>query len=279
MAPRTPSTKGITTSPRRRLRGRLRFRSGLITNPSVAVPSFFTLMNLFCGFLAITQVHTGQFTYACYLIVLAGFFDLLDGMMARLTHGHSLFGVELDSLSDIVSFGVAPSYLVFALMFEDAGAFGLIVAALPAMCAAVRLARFNVNFDGEKKVDFEGLPAPAQAWFIVALVLNIEADAWLARAGVLDTATLTPVIIVLALLMVSTIRFDGVPRISVAYVRAHPVASSAYLAAVILFVFFRHAGLLVTLVVYVTIGLIRATARAMKLVFAGLPDENGVQDV
>lgn len=236
-------------------------------------------MNLFCGFLAITQVHASQFTYACYLIVLAGFFDLLDGMMARLTSGQSLFGVELDSLSDIVSFGVAPSYLVFALILEDAGAFGLIVAALPAMCAAVRLARFNVTFDGEKKAEFEGLPAPAQAWFIVALVLNVEADAWLARAGVLDTATLTPVVIILSLLMVSTIRFDGVPRISIAYVQKHPIAATAYILAVLLFVFFRHAGLLLTLMVYVTVGIVRATARAVKSAISGVPGENGDQDV
>ena len=78
--------------------------------PPAAVPSFFTLMNLFSGFVAITQTAQGQYEQACWLIVLAGFFDLLDGMMARLTNSQSLFGVELDSLADVVSFGLAPSF-------------------------------------------------------------------------------------------------------------------------------------------------------------------------
>jgi CDP-diacylglycerol--serine O-phosphatidyltransferase len=80
--------------------------------PRVAVPSFFTLMNLLCGFGALTMIYDQRFDMAGWLIVLAGFFDALDGMMARLTNSTSLFGVELDSLSDIVSFGVAPAFVV-----------------------------------------------------------------------------------------------------------------------------------------------------------------------
>ena len=126
-------------------------------------------MNLLCGFLAITQVHAVQYEYACYLIVLAGLFDLLDGIMARFTQAQSLFGVELDSLSDIVSFGVAPSFLVYTLFLEDAGTFGVIIAALPILCAAVRLARFNVNFDGvnrdtSKDSRFQFKPASWLLW-------------------------------------------------------------------------------------------------------------------
>ena len=242
-------------------RYRLRQRLGPVRprgNPRVAVPSFFTLMNLFCGFTSITQVYQGQLTAACYLIILAGFFDLLDGIMARLTRGQSLFGVELDSLSDIVSFGVAPSTLVYALIIEETGTLGLIVAALPALCAAVRLARFNVQFDGKKADYFIGMPAPVQAYFIVAVVLNVEHNAWLARAGVLTIESIIPAVVVLAMLMVSFIRFDGVPRRLRRYMRQHPLATAAYVASGVLFGFFQYLGLLTALVVYVLAGMLRA---------------------
>ena len=106
--------------------------------PRAAVPSFLTLMNLLCGFLAITQVHAGDFIQACWLIVIAGFFDMIDGMMARLTNGTSSFGLELDSLSDIVSFGVAPGFLVYVFSLSDYGNTGLIISSLPAVCGAGR---------------------------------------------------------------------------------------------------------------------------------------------
>ena len=85
----------------------------------VAIPSFFTLMNLLCGFGAITQIYEESFDTAAWLILLGAFFDALDGMMARLTNSTSLFGVELDSLSDIVSFGVAPAFLVYVFGLKE----------------------------------------------------------------------------------------------------------------------------------------------------------------
>ncbi|MXW15623.1 MAG: CDP-diacylglycerol--serine O-phosphatidyltransferase [Rhodothermaceae bacterium] len=235
---------------------------------SVAVPSFFTLMNLFCGFVAITQIHQGQFVYACYLIILAGLFDLLDGMAARLTRGVSLFGAELDSLCDVVSFGVAPAYLIYARMLEGSGMFGLIISALPAMCSAVRLARFNLQFSEEKKLDFEGLPTPVQAYCIVAIVLNIDQETWLLRSGILDTEVLIPVVVLLSFLMVSLIRFDGVPRISFDYLRQYPIASGAYIISVLLIGFLPYTGLLLVLLVYVLIGLTRASTRSIRALMA-----------
>ena len=173
--------------------------------PRVAVPSFFTLMNLFCGFLAVTQVHVGAFTMACWLIVLAGFFDLLDGMMARLANASSPFGVELDSLSDIVSFGVAPAFLVYTYGLEQLDPIGMIVAALPALCGGVRLARYNVDYGkGEKQDYFEGLPIPGQAVALIALILAAENSSW---AGVLrldSVPVLLTVVVLLSALMVSS---------------------------------------------------------------------------
>ncbi len=226
-----------------------------------AVPSFFTLMNLFSGFLAVTQIHEGQYAYACYLIVLAGFFDLLDGMMARLSQGQSHFGVELDSLSDIVSFGVAPSYLIYAIALEDFGVFGVLASGLPAMCAAVRLARYNVTYEGEAKDYFNGLPAPVQAYAFVLVALNGDAHSWL-----LDGATLFPVVFVLSALMVTNIAFDGTPKPTTAYLAAKPLVVTGYVIGVALIVVLRETGLLVGLAAYILTGVLRAVYRGVHAV-------------
>ena len=222
--------------------------------PRAAVPSFFTLMNLFSGFLAITQIHDGRYDYACWLIVLAGFFDLLDGMMARLTNGQSLFGVELDSLSDIVSFGVAPSYLVYAFGLKDFGVFGLIVSSLPAICGAVRLARYNVTFEGEKEDTFDGLPTPAQAITLVALILNVNDAGAFYRFSLSNLSVLIPIVIVLSGLMVSTISFDAIPKPTPRYIRSHPRKSLAFAVALLLLIVLLQIGLLIVLSVYILSG-------------------------
>lgn len=234
--------------------------------PRAAVPSFFTLMNLFSGFLAITQIDEGRFDYACWLIVLAGFFDLLDGMLARLTNGQSLFGVELDSLSDIVSFGVAPSYLVYTFGLKEFGVFGLIVSALPAICGAVRLARFNVTFDGEKKDYFDGLPVPAMAICIVALILNVNDAGYFYRFSLNNQSALFPIVLVLSGLMVSTISFDAIPKPSPRYIRAHPRKSVAYGVALLLLVFLQQIGLLIVLGAYIFFGIARAIYKMIRTV-------------
>ncbi|MFB3132225.1 MAG: CDP-diacylglycerol--serine O-phosphatidyltransferase [Rhodothermales bacterium] len=234
--------------------------------PRAAVPSFFTLMNLFSGYLAITQIHDGRYDYACWLIVLAGFFDLLDGMMARLTHGQSLFGVELDSLSDIVSFGVAPSYLVYAFGLKDFGVFGLIVSSLPAICGAVRLARYNVTFDGEKEDTFDGLPTPVQAITIVALILNVNDAGSFYRFSLSNLSVLIPIVFVLSGLMVSTISFDALPKPTPRYIRANPIKSLGFAVALLLLVFLQQIGLLIVLSVYILFGIGRAVYRLVLAV-------------
>ena len=244
--------------------GRLRQRI-----PKAAVPSFFTLMNLLSGFFALTQIHEGQFAYACWLIVLAGFFDVLDGMMARLTQSDSLFGVELDSLADIVSFGVAPSYLVYAFGLNQFGMLGSIVASLPAICGAVRLARFNVTFQGTKKDHFSGMPIPVQAMTIVALILNFNDASWFNTASLSNISLLMPITFLLAFLMISTIRFDAVPAPTVSYIRAHPRKSLFYAIATLLIVLLQQVGLLVVLTVYILHALIRAGYRLRNAVVHG----------
>lgn len=245
--------------------------------PRAAVPSFFTLMNLFCGYLSIIQTLEGRFDYACYLIVVAGFFDALDGMMARLTNGQSLFGVELDSLSDIVSFGVAPAFLVYEFGLKDFGALGLVVSSLPAICGAVRLARFNINFDGEKKDYFDGLPIPVQAIAIVAIILNVNDAALLNRLSSDNLSLLIPTVFVLSGLMVSNISFDAIPKPSAYYIRTHPKKSLAYGLATVLILFWIPEGLLVSLAVYLLSGIGLAIYKVGHAVWT-TPIEEGSQD-
>lgn len=233
----------------------------------VAVPSFFTLMNLFSGYLAIVQVHQDNFTYACWLIVLAGFFDALDGMMARIANGESLFGVELDSLADIVSFGAAPSFLVYNFGLKPFGELGLVVSALPAICGAVRLARYNIGFDGEKKDYFDGLPIPGQAIALVAIVLNYDTIATLLPASANSLAALVPIVFVLSALMVSNVQFDAIPKPTAHYIRHHPRQALAFGVALVLSLTWVPEGLLLSLAVYVLFSIGRAIYRVARAVW------------
>ncbi|PEN13768.1 CDP-diacylglycerol--serine O-phosphatidyltransferase [Longibacter salinarum] len=243
-------------------------------SPRVAVPSFFTLMNLFCGFLAITQVHDGAITMACWLIVMAGFFDLLDGMMARLTNTTSPFGVELDSLSDIVSFGVAPAFLVYTYGLETLDPIGMIAAALPALCGGVRLARYNVDYgQGEKKDYFEGLPIPGQAIAIITLILAAENSTWASMLHLDSIPVLLAVVVILSALMVSSIHFDAIPKPTITYMRAHPRKTTAYLIAGVLIVGLQELGLLIVFATYLSFGIGRAIYQLIEALSTPVPDE------
>ncbi|MFT5517021.1 MAG: CDP-diacylglycerol--serine O-phosphatidyltransferase [Rhodothermales bacterium] len=276
MTSRRAKPSGKQSSIRRRL-GTYRAKRGTRVRrrlPPAAVPSFFTLMNLFSGFLSLIQASEGRFENAAWLIVLAAFFDVLDGMMARLTHGDSLFGVELDSLSDIVSFGVAPSFLLHAYALGEFGTLGLIVAALPAICGAVRLARFNVNFDGQKKADFIGLPIPGQAMVIVAIILNA---AWLDGIPGIETtqiAFLGPLVVFLSVLMISPIRFEAPPRPSADLLKREPRKALMYAASMIVMIVRPREGVLLIFVVYLTMAMVRAFVEAARALREGEDGEN-----
>lgn len=242
--------------------------------PRVAVPSFFTLMNLLCGFLALTQVMEEAFVMSCWFIVLAGFFDLMDGMMARLTGADSPFGVQLDSLSDVVSFGVAPSFLVYAYALEPSGVLGMIVSALPALCGSVRLARYNVNKDSgnNDKEGFEGLPIPGQAIAIVALILAAENSEWGAYLALDSLQVLLPIVVVLSGLMVSSIRFETIPTPTIQYVRAHPKKTTAYALAGLLIVGLQEIGLVVVFAFYLSYGIGQALCQLVDALTTPAPD-------
>jgi CDP-diacylglycerol--serine O-phosphatidyltransferase len=134
------------------------------------LPNLFTTAALFAGFYAIVQAMNGQFEYAPAAIFIAMIMDGLDGRVARWTHTESDFGAEYDSLSDMVSFGLAPALVIYEWALSGLGKLGWLVAFLYAAAAALRLARFNVQVGSVDKRYFVGLPSPSAAALVVGLV-------------------------------------------------------------------------------------------------------------
>lgn len=177
------------------------------------LPNLFTTGNLFCGFWAIISVFQEKFFYAAVAILLACAFDILDGKVARLSGATSKFGVQYDSLADLVSFGIAPALLAFSWALRPYGKFGWLAAFLFVVCGALRLARFNVQSSSGEVKYFKGLPIPAAASMIALTILLylrlIETD-W-----VKDIVILV-MIYVLAFLMVSNVRYLSFKELNLA---------------------------------------------------------------
>jgi len=178
-----------------------RFRRGIYL-----LPNLFTAMNMFCGFYAMVAAINGKFVAAAYAIVIAGIFDNLDGKIARATRSTSQFGVEFDSLADLVSFGVAPGLLMYQWVLSPLGRIGWLAAFLFVVCGALRLARFNAQVGTTSSEHFVGLPIPAGAGMNAVVVLFCH------NIGVADQVP--PLIMLLMLyclsfLMVSTIKYPS----------------------------------------------------------------------
>jgi len=134
------------------------------------LPSVFTSLNLFCGYLSVIFTSREEYLLAGWLIILALICDILDGRIARLTSVTSRFGAELDSLADLVSFGVAPAFLVFSRYLADYLIVGLLSTSVFVLCGALRLARFNITPPSDRDV-FTGLPIPAGAGILCTLTI------------------------------------------------------------------------------------------------------------
>jgi len=134
-------------------------------------PNSFTMGNMLCGFLSILSSLEGNAITAAWLIVLGAFLDSLDGKVARLSRVSSRFGVELDSFSDFLTFGVATAVLVHAFELHSLGRWGWIVSGIYVMCSGYRLARFNLMASIEEKKKFLGLPVPVASMLLVSYVI------------------------------------------------------------------------------------------------------------
>ncbi len=226
------------------------------------VPSLFTVLNIFCGFSAVVQTSQGGYRQAAWFIILAAIFDVLDGVMARITKSSSSFGVEFDSLSDVVSFGLAPSFLVYQSLFYRDGGMGLLVSSLPLILGALRLARFNSQLVGFTKEYFRGLPIPASALTICAYVLAFHVEGF--GYTPLTASLLPPLVTVVSLLMVSTIRYDTLPQISKRGISAHPLKFTALVVAVTAIAVTRGAALFPVFGLYLLTGPMRYTVQAVR---------------
>lgn len=195
------------------------------------VPNLFTVLNIYFGFMSIIAASTEQFVPALWYIVLSAVCDSLDGLMARLTKSSSEFGVELDSLADVVGFGVAPSYLLYALVLNSWGTLGLLVAVAPLVMGALRLARFNVQLVGFSKDHFTGMPIPLSALTLVSYVLYFGADAIRAQEPL--QYGLVAITTACGVLMVSRVRYPVVPMLTLRSFRERPVLMALFSAAAV----------------------------------------------
>ena len=178
------------------------------------LPSIFTLINLFLGFLAIINTMAGDYVIACYIILAAGTFDSVDGKIARLIGISTNFGKEIDSLADMVSFCLAPSILVYSLYTQNMpGISGELIASAPLIMGAIRLARFNTDITSENPAYFTGLPTPMNALSIASLVLFIEYFK-IGNPEYSQPRLLLPLILSLSYLMVSRVHYAKFPIIN-----------------------------------------------------------------
>ncbi|HEX5385985.1 MAG TPA: CDP-diacylglycerol--serine O-phosphatidyltransferase [Gemmatimonadales bacterium] len=199
-------------------------RPGGIARPDmrrvvIIMPSAFTIGNLFFGFWSIISAFNGNFRWAGWFIVFAGILDMLDGRVARLSKTHSRFGAELDSLVDVISFGVAPALLMYFLDFAAGGRFAWLLSFIYVSAVALRLARYNVLASTKSATPgwFTGMPSPS-AGMTLAVYYPFSQTPWY-RASLayldLQHQGLVVLILLLSVLMVSNVKYPRFPPIGI----------------------------------------------------------------
>lgn len=235
------------------------------------LPNLFTLSSIFCGFYAIVLCGSSpseeDFYRASMLIVFAMFFDVIDGRVARLTRTQSAFGIQIDSLADVVSFGVAPALLVYTWSLSALGSLGMFVSFAYLACGAIRLARFNVlatDTSGRPKKPSKyilGLPIPGAAGVLVSLVAaNHAMNRELAAAHV----PVMVIVLALSFFMVSTIQFRSFKDLRLNFRTVALVmfaVGSGVLLAVKVHITVALGWMLAS---YVTIGLVESTLTLLR---------------
>jgi len=170
------------------------------------LPNIFTSLNLFCGFYAVIASIDGKFLAAAVAIIIGVMFDILDGKIARATNTTSKFGLEYDSLADLISFGLAPGLMIFLWALKPLGRIGWLAAFLFMACGALRLARFNSQAGTVSSDYFSGLPIPAGAGMSAAAVLFCHRFGF---SGEIHPIFILVMLYLLSFLMVSTIKYNS----------------------------------------------------------------------
>jgi CDP-diacylglycerol--serine O-phosphatidyltransferase len=219
--------------------------------PSI-IPNLFTSLNLLCGFLSVLHTSKGNFENGAWFIIAASIFDALDGIMARLTKSSSELGVELDSLSDVVSFGLAPSFLLYSTYLHNLNAIGILISSMPLIAGAFRLARFNVQLVGFDKKFFTGLPIPLCALTFVTFFLGFHnADRHFFELA------LIPLVLFLSFLMVSKVKYDSLPKISLSEFKSNPIKFFIIFFLVVIVFLYGLKGLFFAFVFVILFGIFR----------------------
>jgi CDP-diacylglycerol--serine O-phosphatidyltransferase len=182
--------------------------------------------------------------------------------MARITRSSSQFGVELDSLADVVSFGAAPSFLVYQIHLNTLESWGILISSMPLIFGAIRLARFNVQLVGFDKSHFTGLPIPAQAITVCAFVLQnytigFGLSGW-------PREMLAPLVIALSLLMVSRVKYDTMPKFTRKDLRAHPWKAVGLVLGCLIVIFSKGEYLFAVLGAFIVWGVLRSVYKWFK---------------
>lgn len=226
----------------------------MLRNKRQVAPNLVTVFNLFLGFFAIISATQGRFVTAAWLIIFAAICDVLDGKIARATRGYSEFGVELDSLADVVSFGVAPAVMLYLAQLHHLGALGLVISFTQLAAGAIRLARFNTRASFTKSRFYEGMPIPSGAILISSYVM-FSYQYW-------DVVRLPGITVLLVLmtsiLMVSTIEFDAMPQFSFRHGRRNTMQMLFTLACFALIIIYRGRVLFPLMLFFVFLQLGRA---------------------
>ncbi len=210
---------------------------------------------MFCGFYAILSTFKGQFVHSAWAILIANIFDGLDGWVARMTNTTTKFGVELDSLSDLIAFGVAPAILIYSWALQPFGRIGYGASFLFVICGALRLARYNVQMGTTESKAFTGLPIPAAGSFIATLVL-FHNEVWTGSIGRNYLVLALPFL--LAVLMVSMLKFHGAKEVDIKKRKPFWLLVAIVVAFVLIFMY-PEIVLFIFAVVYVLWGLIEGT--------------------
>ncbi|QCQ21228.1 CDP-diacylglycerol--serine O-phosphatidyltransferase [Desulfoglaeba alkanexedens] len=199
-------------SSRKRRRSKRR-ADGEINRGTYILPNLFTTANLFSGFYGIVSTISGNYQAAAIAILVSCLFDILDGKVARYANATSRFGVEYDSLADLVAFGVGPALLLYLWALKPFGRVGWLAAFVFVACGALRLARFNVQVNSVSKKYFVGLPIPGAACMVATTVLFF--CEWKGPHFSGSSAILLGVTYLLGFLMVSNIRYNSMKELEV----------------------------------------------------------------
>lgn len=218
------------------------------------VPSLFTMLNLFFGFFAIVNALQEKFVTAAWLIIIAAVWDGIDGKIARKANASSEFGVEFDSLADVVSFGVSPAVLIYQVYFYKLGAPGVILSFLPLLFGSIRLARFNVNLEASEKENFSGLPIPSMAVTISAYVI-FNYDLW---EGLRFAPVFASLVVLLSILMVSNVEYETIPKLTFRGGRKNSLALTVLVLALGCIVVFREKAMFPLVLGFVLLGVFRS---------------------